>query len=143
MWLKKIFWYNMFDLQMRGKDIRLARKGVPQVLAATIIILTMDFFLWDLRFWTDRIFDSALEPARLLGVKFTGKLLGLIVLVCCYYLLFITVSRKTFFEQTLKEYEAMPLSEKEAVARKGKYIIVIPFALALLWLFYILFLRLD
>lgn len=144
MWLKRIFWYNMFDLEMRGKDIRLARKSVPQILAATIILLTIDFFLWDLRFWTDRISDdSLLEPARLLGAKFIGKVLGLIILGCCYFLIFISISRRAFFEQVLKTYEAMTLVQKDEEAQKGKYLIVIPLAIAILLLCYIIFFRLD
>ena len=133
----------MFDLQTRGRDIRLSRKSVPQLLAAAIIILTIDFFLWDLSFWTDRLSDAVLEPAGLMGAKFTGKLLGIIALGAAYSLLFITVSRKTFFEQTLHEYEAMTLTQKQESNRKGKPLIIIPFVCAILLLCYILLFRLD
>ena len=143
MWLKRIFWYNMFDLQTQGKDIRLSRKSVPQLLAVAILILTIDFFLWDLSFWTDRLSDSALEPAGLLGAKLAGKLLGLLALGAAYSLLFITISRKTFFEHTLHEYEAMTLAQKQEANRKGKPLIIIPFVCAILLLCYILLFKLD
>jgi hypothetical protein len=142
-YLKKILWYNMFDLEGRGKEIKLAKKGTSMILAGTVLIFIIDYSLWNLDFIADSLSDTSFETMTLLGSKFIGKTVGLLSIGLFYLLIFGMMNRKSFFEQTLQEYEAMSLVQKEEVAQKGKYLIVIPFALALLLLFYIMLFRLD
>lgn len=142
-YLKKILWYNMFDLEGRGKDTQLAKKGTSMVLAGTALIFIIDYALWNLEFISDSLSDSTFETINILGSKFIGKVVGLLSIGLFYLFIFGMISRKSFFKQTLQEYEAMSLVQKEEVAQKGKYLIVIPFVLALLLLFYIMFFRLD
>lgn len=141
--LKKILWYNMFDLEMRGKDIKLAKKGTSMILVATVLIFIIDYFLWNLDFFVDCFSDEAYDSASFFGYRFLGKLLGLLLFGLFYLFVFMMMGRKYFFEQTLQEYQAMPLIEKDSVAKEGKYISVIPFALAILILMYLIFFRLD
>ena len=133
----------MFDLESRGKDTQLAKKGTSMILAGTALIFLIDYALWNLEFISDSLSDSTFETINILGSKFIGKVAGLLSIGLFYLLIFGMIGRKSFFEQTLQEYEAMSLVQKEEVAQKGKYLIVIPFVLALLLLFYIMFFRLD
>ncbi|MDQ7961723.1 hypothetical protein [Flavobacterium lindanitolerans] len=133
----------MFDLEGRGKEIKLAKKGTSMILAGTVLIFIIDYSLWNLDFIADSLSDTSFETMTLLGSKLIGKTVGLLSIGLFYLLIFGMMNRKNFFEQTLQEYEAMSLVEKEEVAQKGKYLIVIPFALALLLLFYIMLFRLD
>ncbi|WP_447636009.1 hypothetical protein [Flavobacterium microcysteis] len=142
-YLKKILWYNMFDLEGRGKDIQLAKKGTSMVLAGAALIFIIDYALWNLEFISDSLSDATFETINILGSKSIGKVVGLLSIGLFYLFIFGMIGRKSFFEQTLQEYEAMSLTQKEEVAQKGKYLIVIPFTLALLLLFYIMFFRLG
>lgn len=141
--LKKILWYNMYDLAMRGKDIRLARKGTSTIIVVTFLLFAIDYCLWHLKFIVDLFSDDTYDVMFFFGTKVIGKLLGLLSFGLFYLFVFIMMGRKRFFKQTLQEYEAMTLTEKEAMAQKGKYSIVIPFALALLLLMYLLLFKLD
>jgi hypothetical protein len=143
MLLKKILWYNMFDLEMKGKDIKLAKKGTSMILVATVLICIIDYFLWNLEFFSDIFSDEAYDSVFSFGYRFLGKLLGLLSFCLFYLFVFMMMGRKHFFEQTLQEYQAMSLIEKDSMAKEGKYISVIPFALALLILMYLIFFRLD
>lgn len=141
--LKKILWYNMFDLQIRGKDVQLAKKGTSMAIAGTVIIFIIDYCLWNLKFISKSLSDDAFETMNFFGANFLGKVLGLLSIGLFYLIIFVMMGRKSFFEQTLQEYEEMSLLQKDEVAKKGKYLIVVPFLLALLLLFYIMFFRLD
>lgn len=141
--LKKILWYNMFDLEMRGKDIKLAKKGTSMILVATVLIFIIDYFLWNLDFFVDSFSDEAYDSVSSFGYRFLGKLFGLLLFCLFYLFVFMLMGRKHFFEQTLHEYQAMPLIEKDSMAKEGKYISLIPFALAILILMYLIFFKLD
>lgn len=134
--LKKILWYNMFDLEIKGKDIQLARKGTSLVLAATVLIFLIGFALWNLEFLSSSVSDGIFEPLHRSRGRFLGGVLGLLSIGLFYGLIFIIMGRKRFFEQTLQEYREMSLQQKADAAQKGKYLILIPFVLALLPLFY-------
>lgn len=74
--LKKIIWYNMFDLEIRGKDVQLAKKGTSMVLAATVLIFIIDYILWNLKFISKSLSDDAFETMNFFGASFLGKILG-------------------------------------------------------------------
>lgn len=133
----------MFDLEMRGKDIKLAKKGTSMILVATVLIFIIDYCLWNLDFFVDSFSDEAYDSVSSLGYRFLGKLLGLLLFGLFYLFIFMMMGRKHFFEQTLHEYQGMSLLEKDSMAKEGKYISVIPLALALLILMYLMFFKLD
>lgn len=143
MWLKRIFWYNMLDLEVRGKDKKLAKKGTSTVLAVTFLLFVIDYCLWNIAFVTDSLSNGAFETMSLFGAELIGKVAGLLSFALLYLLILVLTGRENFFEQTLLEYDAMSYIQKEAEARKGKYLIVISFVPALVLLFYIIFFRLD
>ncbi|MDR2238279.1 MAG: hypothetical protein LBE92_19310 [Chryseobacterium sp.] len=143
--LKKILWYNMFDLEVRGKDLPLARKGTSMILAGTALLFIIDYTLWNLESLSGSLSDDAFEAMSIFGRRgrFLGSILGLLSIGLFYLCVFVMMGRKCFFEQTLQEYEAMSLGQKTQAAQKGKFLIIIPFVLALLLLFYIILFRLD
>jgi hypothetical protein len=141
MLIKKMLWYNMYDLQMRGKDIRLSRKGVSLLLAATVIFFIMDSFLWNVEFLVDSISDPTFDSIHAVGPNFFGKIIGIASIGLLYLFIFIMVGRKSFFEQTLKEYEAMSWEQKRKESKTGKYLMTVPFVLSLLLFFYLIFFR--
>lgn len=141
--LKKILWYNMFDLEIRGKDVQLAKKGTSMVIAGTVCIFIIDYILWNLNFISKSLSDDAFETMNFFGANFLGKLLGLLAVGLFYLFVFVMMGRKNFFEQTLQEYEEMSLLQKDEVAKKGKYLIVVPMLLSILLLIYIIFFKLK
>ncbi|WP_426473902.1 hypothetical protein [Chryseobacterium balustinum] len=141
--LKKIIWYNMFDLEIRGKDVQLAKKGTSMVLAATVLIFIIDYILWNLKFISKSLSDDVFETMNFFGASFLGKILGLLSIGLFYLFIFVMMGRKSFFEQTLQEYKEMSLLQKDQAAKRGKYLIVVPMLLSILLLIYIIFFKLK
>lgn len=133
----------MFDLEIRGKDVQLAKKGTSMVLAATVLIFIIDYILWNLKFISKSLSDDVSETMNFFGASFLGKILGLLSIGLFYLFIFVMMDRKSFFEQTLQEYEEMSMKKKDKVAKKGKYLIVVPMLLSILLLIYIIFFKLK
>ncbi|KPE52516.1 hypothetical protein [Chryseobacterium indologenes] len=113
------------------------------VLAGTVLIFIIDYALWNLEFLSSRFSDEVFETIHTSGGRLLGRILGLLSIGLFYGLIFIIMGRKHFFEQTLQEYREMSLQQKADAAQKGKYLILIPFVLALLPLFYSILFILD
>lgn len=92
----------MFDLEGRGKEIKLAKKGTSMILAGTVLIFIIDYSLWNLDFIADSLSDTSFETMTLLGSKFIGKTVGLLSIGLFYLLIFGMMNRKNFFEQHCK-----------------------------------------
>jgi len=87
----------MFDLESRGKDTKLAKKGTSMILAGTILLFIIDYSLWNLEFIADSLSDTTFETINIFGSKFVGKILGLLSIGLFYLFTFGMISRKRFF----------------------------------------------
>lgn len=139
--LKKILWYHMFDLEIRGKDIQLAKKGASTAIAGTVLIFILDYILWNLEWISNSLSDDVFETMNFFGADFLGKVLGIIAIGLFSLFIFVMIGRKSFFEQTLQEYEEMSLLKKDDVAKRGKYLIGVPMLLSILLLIYLIFFK--
>lgn len=137
--LKKMFYYNMYDLQKRGKDIAGARKGVLLTISVIILIGILDLVLLNMDVILSRISLGNMDIPQ--APKTIGQVLGVILLGIIYFFLRATAGNRIFFEEVSAEYMAMTPEQQKTEARIGKYYTIVPFVTFLVLFFYLLFTR--
>lgn len=121
---KRIVFNQFHDLIRQGKEPMKAR--VNALMLVSVLVLLPLFVLFFLNIdWLATQFPGASQsglPARLLG-----KLLGALLLLVVFGILFLVLGSKARFERYLGEFYALDEQQRQSESKKGSLYFLLPF----------------
>lgn len=121
---KRIVFNQFHDLIRQGKDPMKARTNALMLVSVLLLLPLFILFFLNVDWLASHFSDMAQSG---ISSRFLGKVLGVLLLVSVFGILYLVLGGKPRFERYLAEFYALDEQQRQSESKKGSLYFLIPF----------------